>query len=126
MRQEIYQDERGIEDYDQNLTSRCFVHLCNSSAWKAITGSPPPHRPISAQLYTEHGLPWFDYYRDDLSAVGGSKRLAALKTIDDLYSDIEAPALPDNESIAPKKIIQYGHRRRPQEVMEWTDEDSTF
>ncbi len=124
MKQEIYQDERSLDDYDQSLTSRCFVHLCNSTAWQAITGSPPPHRPISSQLYAEHGLPWFDYYRDDLIAVEGSKELASIKTVADLYDDIEVAEFPDNESIEPKKLIQYGRQRRAQEVVEWTDEDA--
>lgn len=126
MRQEIYQDERALDDYDQSLTSRCFVHLCNSTAWQAITGSTPPHRPISSQLYAEHNLPWFDYYRDDLTAIEGSKELAAIKTVADLYPDIEEDEFPDNESLEPKKLIQYGHQRRPQEVVEWTDEDTTL
>jgi hypothetical protein len=125
MRQEIYQDERSLDDYDQGVTSRCFVHLCNSTAWQAITGSRPPHRPISSQLYAEHGLPWFDYYRDDLATVDGSKELASIKTVADLYDDIEATAFPNNETVVPTKLIQYGGRRRPQEVVEWTDEDTT-
>ena len=123
MRQEIYQDERSLDDYDQSLSSRCFVHLCNSTVWQAITGSPPPHRPISSLLYAEHGLPWFDYYRDALAAVEGSKELASIKTVADLYDDIETTEFPDNESVDPKKLIQYGRQRRPQEVVEWSEDE---
>ena len=30
-------------DWETDATSRCFVHLCNSLVWQAITGSHPPH-----------------------------------------------------------------------------------
>jgi hypothetical protein len=121
MRQEIYEDERPLEDYDQRVTSRVFVHLCNSKTWRAITGSFPPHRPISAQLYAESNLPWFDYYRDDLEAVSGSKRLAELKTVADLYEDFEETPLPDNESVLFDTVKSQGPDSRPKKVVEWTD-----
>ena len=122
MRQEIYEDERSLNDYDHGLTSRCFVHLCNSNTWRSVTGGRPPQRPISAQLYAEQGLPWFDYYRDYLSSVDGSKELAGIKTISDLYEDIEADSLPENESVEPNTVIARGPQRRPREVKEWTDD----
>lgn len=121
MKQEIYQDERPLSDYDQEQTSRCFVHLCNSALWKAVTGSRPPHHPMSAQLYAEHGLPWFDYYRDDLGAIDGSKELAALKTVADLYEDEEGTDFLGNESIELNGVSQRGPKNRPKEVKEWRD-----
>jgi len=122
MRQEIYKDERAMEDYDHELTSRCFVHLCNSETWRSVTGSRPPQRPISAQLYAQHGLPWFDYYRDDLSSIDGSKELAAIKTVTELYENNEADILPENQTVEPNVIIAEGLQRRPQKVKEWTDD----
>jgi hypothetical protein len=121
MKQEIYEDDRPPSDYDQEQSSRCFVHLCNSTLWKAVTGSRPPHRPISAQMYAEHGLPWFDYYRDDLSSVDGTKDLAALKTVADLYEDEEGIDFLGNESIELNGVIQQGHKNRPKEVKEWRE-----
>ncbi len=123
MRQEIYEDERSLEDYDQDLTSRCFVHLCNSPAWKAITGSTPPQPPISAQLYEEHGFPWFDIYRDDLDAVDGSETLGKIKTVSHLFQKKEGKPLPDNESVTASTVVQYGKKRRPDEVREWAENE---
>jgi hypothetical protein len=59
MRQEIYDDERPLTDYAAQ-ESRVFVHLCSASQWRAITGEEPPVTPVSARVYTEAGLPWFD------------------------------------------------------------------
>lgn len=64
MRQEIYDDERPVTDY-QTSASRVFVHLCSAGQWRDITGAEPPVTPVSARAYTEAGLPWFDYYDAD-------------------------------------------------------------
>ena len=123
MHQDIYEDKRPLADYDLTVTSRCFVHLCNSAAWKAITGSPAPACPITAQTYARYKLPWFDYYRDDLATVDGAPELAGLKTVAQLHKGIETVPLPHNETITPEKLIQYGNRRRPNEVLEWKDDE---
>ena len=64
MRQEIYEDEYRLADWDTGNTSRCFVHLCNSMIWRQVTGSEPPTVPPTAQEYAGAGLPWFEYYDD--------------------------------------------------------------
>ena len=118
MRQEIYQDPNDFEDWDTTCTSRCFVHLCNSQLWRQITGSNPPHPPFTAKEYTRRGIPWFDYYRDDLLAMNGSEALAGVKTVLQVGKEKDITPLPDNTSIDPKLIIQYGNTRRPDEVRE--------
>lgn len=60
MRQEIYEDDYGLEAWDQEQGFRCFVHLANSEQYQAITGHAPPHKPPTVGDYTEAGLPWFD------------------------------------------------------------------
>src|SRR5262249_46126667 len=72
MRQEIIKDRHDFSDWDLSLTSRCFVHLCNSLTWRQVTGNNPPHPPFTAKEYARAGVPWFDYYRDDLPALSGS------------------------------------------------------
>ena len=124
MRQEIYRDRRPLEDYDQRVTSRVFIHLCNSATWRSITGSLPPQRPLSAQLYTEAGLPWFDYYREDLDAVQGSKRLAELKTISDLYEETEGITLPDNSPLIIGNVKSQGPSSQPKKVKEWSESEA--
>ena len=80
MRQEIYDDEYGIDVWDTEHSSRCFVHLVNSDSYSAITGHKPPHAPISKKEYAQNGIPWFDYY-DDTNALQGSETLYKVKSL---------------------------------------------
>ena len=116
MRQEIYEDPRDFTDWDATSSSRCFVHLCNSMAWRAITGSNPPHPPLTSKEYERSGIPWFDHYRDDLEALPGSKTLAGVKSVTEIAASQNASSVPDNTSLSPQTIIQYGNTRRPGEV----------
>jgi hypothetical protein len=121
MRQEIYQDPYDFADWDQTLTRRCFVHLCNSLVWREITGTNPPHPPLTAKEYQQAGIPWFDYYRDDLKPLKGSERLAGVKSVAQLGKEKNSQPLPENSSIAPELIVQYGNTRRPGEIREFLD-----
>ncbi len=121
MRQEIYQDPHNFEDWDSRVTRRCFIHLCNSLVWRQITGSNPPQPPLTADEYSRAGVPWFDYYRDDLRPVRGSKMLNAVKSIVQLGKLKGTAPLPENTSISPELIVQYGNARRPDEVREWVE-----
>ena len=121
MRQEIYDDPNNFADWNTAATSRCFIHLCNSLVWRQITGSNPPHPPLTAKEYAKSGIPWFDYYRDDLRAVEGSKILGGVKSVAQLGNAKGTAPLPDNTTIAPELIVQYGNARRPDEVREWVE-----
>jgi len=81
MRQEIYDDDYGLDAWDERHTSRCFVTIANSMQWLAITGERPPTSPPTARQYTDAGLPWFDYYDGDREAISGSESLAGLKSV---------------------------------------------
>lgn len=78
MRQEIFEDQYGLDAWDQRFSARCFVHILNTVQWRAATGKPAPGKPPTAADYTEAGLPWFDYYRDNLVALQGSTKLAGM------------------------------------------------
>jgi hypothetical protein len=121
MRQEIYDDPHDFTDWDTTATSRCFIHLCNSLVWRQITGSNPPHPPLTAKEYAKSGIPWFDHYRDDLRAVDGSKILGGVKSVAQLGKAKGTAPLPDNTTITPELIVQYGNARRPDEVREWVE-----
>ncbi len=86
MRQEIYDDERPVSDYELNGT-RIFVHLCSASQWRTITGEEPPVTPVSARAYTEAGLPWFDYYDADAVDLTPSQALADVKPVGEWLGD---------------------------------------
>src|SRR5262249_25271861 len=122
MRQEIYKDRHDFSDWDLSLTSRCFVHLCNSLVWRQVTGSNPPHPPFTAKEYARAGVPWFDYYRDDLAALSGSTVLDNAKSVSALGQDKGEKPLPENPSMEPEFIVQYGNARRPDEVREFVEQ----
>jgi hypothetical protein len=122
MRQEIFKDRHDFSDWDLSLTSRCFVHLCNSLVWRQVTGSNPPHPPFTARDYARAGVPWFDYYRDDLPALSGSTVLDNVKSVFALGQEKGEKPLPDNPSMEPELIVQYGNVRRPDEVREFVEQ----
>ncbi|KAF0846951.1 hypothetical protein [Nocardia caishijiensis] len=79
MRQEIYADRRPLEDYHRAADARIFVHLASAAEWQDITGEPAPSTPVTAQSYTQHGLPWFDYYAADAEDLAPATELAGVK-----------------------------------------------
>lgn len=118
MKQKIHEDAFNLDDWDLEHSSRCFVHLANSLAWRAITGEAPPTLPPTAEQYSNAGLPWFDYYEEHATAVAGSGILSKLKSVFGLGQQKGEMPLPENESCEPKKTIQLGPKRTPYEVRE--------
>ena len=105
MRQEVYEDSYGIQDWDQSTMSRCFVHIANSLVWRSITKENPPTVPLTASEYAKAGLPWFDYYDDKSLALDGSQVRAGLKSVAEMAEEKGTPALPENESVNPGHVI---------------------
>ncbi|MEJ1404894.1 MAG: hypothetical protein RPU73_13680 [Candidatus Sedimenticola sp. (ex Thyasira tokunagai)] len=113
MRQEIYEDEYGLDTWDLDNGFRCFVHLANSAQYQAITGCRPPHKPATAKDYTNAGLPWFDYY-DDSKALPGADSLSGLTSIAAKMVEKGKGLLPSNDPVQPKiiKTINKGNEVR--------------
>lgn len=105
MLQEIYEDEGPIEEWAQQHSGRCFVHLANSLVWRAITGDEPPTVPPTAEEYTRAGLPWFEYYAENQEAVNGTKALAGLKGVAALGAEKGESPLPENASARPANVM---------------------
>jgi hypothetical protein len=120
MKQEIYKDPFDFTDWDLEHSSRCFVHLTNSLAWRAITGDAPPTMPPTAKQYAQAGLPWFDYYDDSGKAVQSSGILGKLKSVLGMGQAKGEMPLPENESCAPQKTVSLNAKRSPNEVRERT------
>lgn len=118
MRQEIYDDPFELSDWDLNRTSRCFVHLSNSLAWRAITGDSPPTTPFTSKEYTQYGLPWFEYYSDNSTALKGSKILNSLKSIVQMGKQKGDNPLPENESVDPEHIVKINKKLKKNQVRE--------
>ncbi|MVZ89935.1 hypothetical protein GQF49_05455 [Microbacter sp. ANSKLAB05] len=105
MRQEVYEDDRDLSDYDESRSGRVFVHLCSAAQWTEITGEVPPATPVDRDAYTEAGLPWFDYFdadRDDLAPAESLKRVKSVGQA--LGGDEDAhPPVP------PESIVKLKH-----------------
>ncbi|HBB97730.1 MAG TPA: hypothetical protein DC054_20310 [Blastocatellia bacterium] len=84
MKQKIYPDPHGIETWDPHNYGAVFAHLVNSEQFRTLTGYEPPPTPISAQTYTEYGLPWFDLYDEALSDVAAPESLTRIESVKEL------------------------------------------
>jgi len=114
MAQQVFDDPYGLKDWEEKDGSRCFIHLTNSMAWRAVTGESPPTVPLTAADYTRHGMPWFDHYRDDLPAAAGTSKTRALKGVVELEKEKGVKVLPENESAHVKHVVKVG--KAPGEV----------
>ena len=121
MQQEIYEDSYGLAAWDLEATSRCFLHLCNALQWREITGTNPPQAPVTAKEYEKAGLPWFDYYRDDLAVLEGSKILAGLKSVREMQSEIKGHVGTPETGVTVPVVLSCGPKKRPGQVREWVD-----
>ncbi|MBE0567782.1 MAG: hypothetical protein IH621_17645 [Krumholzibacteria bacterium] len=115
MRQEIYDDPHDFGVWDLAHTYRCFVHIANSLTWRAITGEAPPTLPPTAKQYTEAGLPWFDWYDEKHTAVGGSGVLAGLKSVKQMGEQKGEHPLPENDPAGKIMLLPLG----PGQVRLW-------
>ena len=115
MRQEVYEDEYGFDAWDTSVRSRCFVHIVNSVQYVAVCGVEPPSRPPTATEYTSSGLPWFEYYGGDLTALGGPEKLAGLDSIATKMWKTGAGGLAENEPVQPRRVKKLSRHR----VREW-------
>jgi hypothetical protein len=116
MKQEIYDDEHGLDAWDQRHSSRCFITIANAAVWQAITGELPPGASPTAADYTKAGLPWFDYYDGEREALAGAKLLAGLKSY--LKEAHQARDAGSEAQPAPAARIIQLKGQRPREVRE--------
>jgi hypothetical protein len=120
MTQEIYDDPFAFADWDLRHRSRCFLHLANSMAWRQITGAEPPTVPPTAKEYTEHGLPWFDYYAETPAVDGGGRLGKVLKSVGELGKGKADAPVPENQLVVPGPVLHVGAVERPgKAVREW-------
>ena len=118
MRQEIYNDPYSIHVWDTERSSRCFIHLVNSTSWQKITGQRPPTQPPTAKQYTQAGYPWYDYYDQELQALNGSAALAGVKSVSETMAAKPGEKLPHNETVSVTNLVNLRTGLRSHQVRE--------
>ncbi len=79
--QKIYPDKYGIDTWDENNFGRVYIHIVNSAMFHRITEMEAPSTPITAETYTEYGLPWFEIYDEHLEDVMIGEELYTIKPV---------------------------------------------
>jgi hypothetical protein len=115
IRQQINEAVERLGDWDPDARSRCFVHIADSLAWRAVTGEAPPVPPPTAADYARAGLPWFAWY-DDRPALEGSSVLAGLASVRAMGERRGEAPLPENEEFEPPEPVALRPRRRARGV----------
>ncbi|MGW1590933.1 hypothetical protein [Streptomyces sp. NPDC002386] len=104
MRQEVYRDDRRLEDWSGTPSGRVFVHLVTPPEWRRITGEAPPPSPVDRAAYTRAGLPWYDYYDEDAEDLDPTGTLTGVKPVGDwLGDDLDPWQQPSPGQVTPLK-----------------------
>jgi len=107
MDQDIEPDPFNLDDWDFAAADRVFVTLVHAKDWKKVTGEAAPNQPPTAREYSQAGLPWFQYYGKDQSALPGNATLAGVKSVANLFKKFTGATLPNSEDVetgSPKAI----------------------
>lgn len=94
MRQDVYRDERPLDDWREQPSGRVFVHLATAPQWRAVTGEPAPSSPVDRAAYNAAGLPWFDYFDTDAEDLAPGGPLADVRPVGDWLGDDQQPWIP--------------------------------
>lgn len=79
--QKVRPDENGKE-WLSDCTTVFNVQVLNSAVYKAVTGSAPPGKPMSAQTYRDHGLPFFKMCEEPSGISGDFSLVKSVAEID--------------------------------------------
>jgi hypothetical protein len=85
--QTVIQDD-GKHNWDSSQTKWFNVQIVNSQCFQQITGLPPPVSPVSPDLYTQHGYPFFRIW-EELSHISGA--FGAVRSIGEIDGIVEPP-----------------------------------
>jgi len=84
MKQKIYADRYGIDTWDTKNFVSLFIEILNSQMYRRLTGREPPPTSISAQTYTDFGLPWFSAYDESIAGVEPGDRLKSVRSVHEI------------------------------------------
>jgi hypothetical protein len=104
MRQKIYPDPYGIDTWETEPAAALRVRLVSARDWEGLTGEPAPPTPITAELYTTLGLPWFELDDADLGDVAPAPVLARVRSIQ---------TLEGGHAVSPSETVERTRRLLP-------------
>jgi hypothetical protein len=80
--QTIHRDCNSPQNWDKDLTISIPVNIVNSTEFLRITGHAPAPSPVSAALYAEAGLPFFEMYEERSGISGTFGKVKSVNEID--------------------------------------------
>jgi hypothetical protein len=122
MKQKIYPDSHGIDTWDTENYGRVFVHIVNSMMYREITGEEPPPTPVTAKMYAQHNLPWFDLYDEHLGDIEAPEALQGVHSIKEVDAEkgFTKPQQDDESVDVPdEKIVKYNMPDDPVQDGDW-------
>lgn len=105
MKQSVYRDTFGLDDWDIDAADRVFVSLVHAKDWKSITSEAALNPPPTAAEYTAAGLPWFDYYAADQTPLNGAPKLAGLASLGTLFKQKTGADLPQSGDVQTGQAV---------------------
>jgi hypothetical protein len=96
------------EDWDLERPCHVWVYLVPAIEWHRITGQRPPHQPATVEQYQNYGIPWFNYYRDDLPPIKGGGPLGKLKSLVGLAKGRGDDTIPDTGPVQIDEVKALG------------------
>ena len=81
IRQKIYEDPRGPQEWFMPARVVCGIMILNTQQWRELSGTEPHPPPVSMQHYARCGLPWFSIYDEAVASVAAPQVLADLKPV---------------------------------------------
>lgn len=107
LRQEIYEDEHGLDTWEPEPGATVRIELVDALAFEVLTGIATP-RPVDAETYTRHGLPWFDLLDSTRHDLEAAERLRGVCSVADLEGRSDEPLpIPDAQIV---RLLRIGSR----------------
>lgn len=117
MRQKIYPDPHGIDTWKAEPAFELRVRLVSAADWEALTGEPAPPSPVTAELYTALGLPWFELDDADLGDIAPAPVLARVRSINHMEGG-NAVSTPETIGQRTRRLLP--DLERVQEILRTT------
>jgi hypothetical protein len=121
MRQRVYLDRYGLDVWDLTTETQISVHLVLPERYSELTGEKPPPTPITAQAYTEAGLPWFDLDDENATTLPATEKLTTITSVREVDHERTIPN-DDEELIQLERgQIKRIQRQEPPPSVDETD-----